>query len=74
MNNKFLEQAKAEAQNKKKTPPVAKMPKVGKEKKTATLTTVLTPTNKEKLTQLAQEAGMSVAELIAYWIENNETE
>ena len=59
MNNKFLEQAKAEAQNKKKT---------------ATLTTVLTPSNKEKLTQLAQEAGMSVAELIAYWIENNETE
>lgn len=78
MKKDMLDKAKEEAKGKNATPVSSsiKVPtpikKQQKERKTCAFTTTLTPTNKAKLVKLAEESGMSISNLITFWIENAE--
>lgn len=78
MKKDMLDKAKEEAKGKSANSIVAtvKVPtpikKQQKEKKSCAFTTTLTPTNKAKLVKLAEESGMSISNLITFWIENAE--
>ncbi|KKW74480.1 MULTISPECIES: hypothetical protein [Lactococcus] len=63
-NFNAFEKAKFETKNN------YKIPKKIKERKEQ-MSIMLTPTNKEKIRSLADEANMSVSELIAYWLEQS---
>ncbi|TLQ09284.1 hypothetical protein FEZ44_10810 [Lactococcus cremoris] len=63
-NFNAFEKAKSETKNN------YKIPKKIKERKEQ-MSIMLTPTNKEKIRSLADEANMSVSELIAYWLEQS---
>lgn len=67
----FNERAKEEASQKKVAQMPPKMPNNEREVK-KNMTVVITPSNKAKFKELADSAGMSMSELLAFWIENAE--
>lgn len=71
MSDKFnaFNNAKNEANQNEDLKPAAIRPRK-RERKSEQLTIVLTPTNKNRIREIADSVGMSISELIAYWVEN----
>ena len=68
-NNKFSK-VRDEITANKKPEKYSNLPKNKKEKKEQ-MSIVLPPSLKKELRSMADSAGMSASELIAYWIESN---